>query len=74
MPLCYLLVVLQIDELLECAQILVQITFDLNLCCLEAGFVLIIELSKTEVGFNLVDGLLEESAALLAHDVEEEEL
>ena len=74
MPLCYLLVVLQIDELLERAQILVQITFDLNLCCLEAGFVLIIELSKTEVGFNLVDGLLEESAALLAHDVEEEEL
>ena len=74
MPLCYLPVVLQIDELLERAQILVQITFDLNLCSLEARFVLIIELSKTKVCFNLVDSLLEESATLLAHDVEEEEL
>ena len=74
MPLCYLLVVLQIDKLLERAQILVQITFDLNLSRLEARFVLVIELGKTEVGFNLVDSLLEESAALLAHNVEEEEL
>ena len=74
MPLSHFLVVFKIDELLECAQILVQITFDLNLSRLEAGFVLVIELSETEVRFNLVDGLLEESTALLAHNVEEEEL
>ena len=58
MSLRHLLVVLEVDKLLESAQILVQVAFDLRLSSREVQLVLIIELSKAKVSFNLVNGLL----------------
>ena len=58
MSLRHLLIVLEVDKFLESAQVLVQVAFDLRLCSREVQLVLIIELSKAKVSFNLVNGLL----------------
>lgn len=68
------LVVLEVDELLEDSEILVELSLDLRLGSRKVRLVFVLELGEAEVGFDLVDGLLDESTSLLAHDVEEEEL
>ena len=72
--LCNLLVVLEVDELLERAQVLVQVSLDLRLRFREVSLVRIIQFGETKVGLYLVDSLLDEGASFLAHDVKEEEL
>ena len=69
----HLAIVLQVNELFEHSQVLVQLTLDHRLSCRELQLVSIVKLSQTKVVLNLVDGLLDQRTALLAHDVEEEE-
>lgn len=69
-----LLVVFEVDELLEGAQILIQLSLDVGLRSREAKLVGIVKLCHAEIVLNFVDCLLNQSAALLAHRSEEGEL
>ena len=59
MPLRHLLVVLKIDELLERAQVLVELALDVRLSCGEVSLVSVFELGKSKVRFDLVNGLFD---------------
>ena len=71
--LCNLLVVFEVDKLLECPQIHVQLSLDPCVRCGKVKLISVIKLSEGEVLIHLVDCLLHKRGALLAHCVKEEE-